>query len=111
MNANGNGDPDNAETPVKKKGVVFLQPEEAVTWQYINATNIGMSFWDIRIRFTLMAEATEESIKLKDVTAIIVSPQHAKALAAILSSTVKKYEDQFGPIPNAADISSVVSKQ
>ncbi|MHB8890346.1 MAG: DUF3467 domain-containing protein [Acidobacteriaceae bacterium] len=95
-------DPKDTGTPSKKREITYLEPEEALNWNYANAVTVGMSIWDIRLRFGFAVQATEESLKIKDVSQVVMSPQHAKALANLLNSRLKKYEEQFGPLPDVA---------
>lgn len=68
---------------------------------YANAVNIAMSLYDLTLQFRVQSpigsldkegEPVIESVAINNVR---MSPQHAKALAAILVEHIIKYEDQF----------------
>ena len=65
---------------------------------YINATEMGITPWDIRIK--LMEHVDSEGITpiVKKHGAIVMSPVHAKVMLAALAQTVSNYEEKFGEI-------------
>jgi hypothetical protein len=71
--------------------------------KYANGTRIAASQWDVRIEFQLQQQAAGDdpaAIETDVVANIIMAPQHAKALVAVLSQTVKVWESQYGPLPD-----------
>lgn len=67
---------------------------------YANAVNIGTSVYDVTLNFRLQSgeknQQTEELIiTVSAENNIRMSPQHAKALAALLVNHIKGYEKQF----------------
>ncbi len=65
---------------------------------YCNSTEIGISAWDVRIKFleTLGSEGGVLDVMVHG--NIVMSPLHAKAFAEALQRTIQTYEDTFGPI-------------
>jgi len=64
---------------------------------YVNSAQIEASIWDFRLIF---GEMTQSSGKLlvEQSLAVIMSPQHAKALLNILASNLQEYEKKVGQI-------------
>jgi hypothetical protein len=75
---------------------------------YANAVNVGTSVYDVTLNFRLQSgeknQQTEEIIiTVSGEYNIRMSPQHAKALAALLVHHIKGYENQFSidlPLPD-----------
>ena len=75
---------------------------------YTNAVNIGTSVYDVTLNFRLQSgelnqQTGEVIITVSAENNIRMSPQHAKALAALLVHHIKGYEEQFSvnlPLPN-----------
>lgn len=75
---------------------------------YANAVNIGSSVYDVTLNFRLQAgELNQQNgeivITVSAENNIRMSPQHAKALAALLVKHIKEYEKQFEiklPLPD-----------
>lgn len=80
---------------------------------YANAVNITSSIYDISLAFKSQAPQIDNQgnvmlikdqpvVNVADELIVRMSPQHAKALAAILVKHIKQYEKQFGvelPLP------------
>lgn len=67
---------------------------------YTNAVNILASLYDVTLNFRsqspVMVDPTKPPlIQSTGEFSVRMSPQHAKALAALLVEHVKKYEEQF----------------
>ena len=71
---------------------------------YANSVDILVSVYDFQLILGLIEEASSERLVAKVVARIMVSPQHAKALAGVLATNVKKYEEMFGQIPGAPSV-------
>lgn len=77
---------------------------------YANAVNVGTSVYDVTLNFRLQSgeknQQTEEIIiTVSAENNIRMSPQHAKALAALLVNHIKLYEEQFSvDLPLTPDI-------
>lgn len=66
---------------------------------YANNAQIEGTYWDLRLSFGQIIEASEKALVTEDAVTIQMSPQLAKRLSAILVDNVKKYEERFGVIP------------
>jgi hypothetical protein len=91
----------------QKKGKRF--DAENVTSVYCNAAGVTMSLHDIKI---FLAEISPKEVSLEKIQekpketesvafpkiCIVVSPEFARSLRDVLSSTIGKYESQFGQL-------------
>jgi hypothetical protein len=70
---------------------------DAVPSVYCNNAEINFAPWDVRLIFTEVVSlgATPEKVLRADV---VMSPPHAKALAAALTVTLQEYEKIYGEI-------------
>ena len=96
-----NGDATNGldqPTPLSARKVERITPDELPT---VYANNVGLrtALFDFTMDFGLIVEADEERLVIKDVVTLIMSPQHAKAFAEVLTQHVEGYEEKFGPLP------------
>jgi hypothetical protein len=64
---------------------------------YSNAANIEVTAWDFNIIFGELKK-TEGKMTIEQSVMVTMSPQHAKALADILSNNVREYEKNVGEI-------------
>ena len=65
---------------------------------YANSVQIHVSVWDFLLTFGRLQQQTPELVEIKNFQNIYLSPQQAKALAAILQQNVTNYESTFGEI-------------
>ncbi|MBZ5548628.1 MAG: DUF3467 domain-containing protein [Acidobacteriia bacterium] len=65
---------------------------------YCNSTTMGMTPWDIRIKFMEVFDVEGNNVLAKNHGTVVMSPGHAKAALEALQSTVKQYEEKFGEI-------------
>ncbi len=68
---------------------------------YANSVNMGIGLYDVTLIFSaqvpVIAEPGKTAMVQSSQNCIVrMSPQHAKALAALLVKHVKQYEQQFG---------------
>jgi len=84
---------------------------------YANAVNISASLYDITLQFRVQAPVgpiepgKEPIIETVAINNIRMSPQHAKALAALLVENIVKYENQFSnKLPIPPDLENMWSK-
>lgn len=65
---------------------------------YVNTTRIGSSFFDIQMHFgeTIQTSSSEELTRARVI--VVMTPEHAKALAGLLTKTLDDYEEQFGKL-------------
>jgi hypothetical protein len=65
---------------------------------YTNSCQLEVSPWDFTFTFGELKRLGGSSTKVEEQMAVIMSPQHAKALLGILASNVSEYEKQVGEI-------------
>ncbi len=70
---------------------------------YANNASFRTSIWDIAVDFGTIEAADEQTIVVRNAVRVIMSPQHARVLAELLTKNVADYERQFGPIPQPPD--------
>jgi Protein of unknown function (DUF3467) len=69
---------------------------------YTNSARVSSSFFDFRIIFSESRQTGPSEVTTTAHVAVIMSPEHAKALADALNTTIEQYEAQFGklrPLP------------
>ncbi len=66
---------------------------------YANAVRIMVSMHDFTLIIGQAAYREDGTPEMREAARLNLSPQHAKALAALLSRRVMDYEDQFGVLP------------
>ena len=76
----------------------FLPKKEGHVSVYANSVQIAMSNWDMRFEFGEMETTAGEGITIQPKVTVTMSPQHAKAFAAILCRNITQYETNFGEI-------------
>jgi hypothetical protein len=80
---------------------VEVAPAPPVQLFYANNVSFRMTVFDVLLDFGIIVGADQESIQLKPVAVVAMSPQHAKALAELLTTHIQTYERQFGKLPEA----------
>lgn len=65
---------------------------------YANSVQVRVNVWDFFLVFGTMQQQTENRVEVRNFQGIYLSPQQAKALAAILNQNVSNYETTFGEI-------------
>jgi len=65
---------------------------------YVNTTRISSAFFDIQMHFgeTIQTSNLEEITRARVI--VVMTPEHAKALADLLTKTLDDYEVQFGKL-------------
>lgn len=78
---------------------------EEMTILYCNQVRMGMSVFDITIDFgqSSTTEMTQNKsgqtvVPVDFKTRVVMSPQHAKALAQLLAENITRYEKDFGEL-------------
>lgn len=79
------------------RNIVRTRADNFATY-YTNNSEVGMTTYDLSIKFALIEGADNENLYLKDQTLVTMSLNHAKALAMILSSYVTQYENENGKL-------------
>jgi hypothetical protein len=64
---------------------------------YANAVNLEMTPWDFSLLFGELKKSNDKVV-IEHSVGIIMSPQHAKALAGVLLNQLKEYEKRIGEI-------------
>jgi hypothetical protein len=72
---------------------------------YANSAQVQTSVWDVRLIFGEM-EVTQGRATVENSLMVIMSPQHAKALASALSNNIISYEQKIGEIKLPADLNT-----
>ena len=98
--AEGTADGLSPDVPEGTREVVKL-PNESLPMFYANNVALKCSLWDFVLDFGLLHEATPQRIVYRDEVRVIMSPQHAKVFAQLLTDHINQYVDKFGPIPDA----------
>jgi hypothetical protein len=65
---------------------------------YANSVQVRVNVWDFFLVFGTMQQQTDNQVEVRNFQGIYLSPQQAKALAAILNQNVANYESTFGEI-------------
>jgi len=76
-------------------------PAVRVEGRYSNYFRIGYNAFEFLVDFG-QAYADDDSAGEVH-TRIVIMPSYAKALAALLTTSLREYESSFGPIPDAPD--------
>lgn len=90
--------------PPQQQELPTVQTEKFVRL-YSNAANMEVTPWDFKIIFGELKKS-EGKLVIEQSVQITMSPQHAKALADVLSTNVREYEKTVGEIklPRAVDV-------
>lgn len=73
-----------------------VRSDDFVTF-YANSAHIEITVWDVQLIFGELVRSGDKVVAEQRVR-VIMSPQHAKALAGILNTNVREYESKIGPI-------------
>lgn len=73
-----------------KKSDKFIQA-------YANAAHVEVTAWDFNVLFGEL-QRTKDGIVVEQTIGVRMSPQHAKAFAAVLVNNIKEYEKHVGEI-------------
>jgi hypothetical protein len=77
----------------KNKEEFYMQAEQSPFHIYTNEIQISLSYFDFTLVLKRMSEVNPATL-----ATVSLSPQHAKALAQVLTSHVTEYEKIFGII-------------
>jgi hypothetical protein len=66
---------------------------------YANSVQVAQNLYDFRLIFGLVSGVKNGKLQIANLESIILSPQHAKQLAEVLAENVRKYEEQYMPLP------------
>lgn len=84
--------------------------------RYTNAVNVAASQWDVTVDFQLSSQAPGSTaerpvVQQHRVAQLVMSPMHAKALAALLTGTVTDWERKFGTLPSVSTLLPDLERQ
>jgi flagellar protein FlaG len=65
---------------------------------YANSVQVRVNVWDFFLVFGTMQQQSETQVEVRNFQGIYLSPQQAKALAAVLQQNISNYESTFGEI-------------
>jgi flagellar protein FlaG len=65
---------------------------------YSNSVQVRVNVWDFFLVFGILQQQSETQVEVENFQGIYLSPQQAKALAAILQQNIAGYESTFGEI-------------
>jgi hypothetical protein len=65
---------------------------------YANSVQVRVNVWDFFLVFGTLQQQSETQVEVRNFQGIYLSPQQAKALAAILQQNISGYESTFGEI-------------
>ncbi len=83
---------------------VRYEQDEIPTF-YSNIAQAVTSPYDVILRFGRRKLETEraEGVTISDAIQVYMSPQHARAVMALLERQLADYEERYGPIPGDRD--------
>ena len=82
--------------PTQPTFTVLNTPDYRET--YANSVQVRVNVWDFFLVFGTMQQQSENQVEVRNFQGVYLSPQQAKALAAILQQNVSNYESTFGEI-------------
>ncbi len=82
--------------PIQPNVKLVSRPDYRET--YANSVQVRVNVWDFFLVFGTMQQASETQVEVHNFQGIYLSPQQAKALAAVLNQNVANYESAFGEI-------------
>jgi hypothetical protein len=95
--------PETKEPPALQQTELELEQAATFCRFYCNNAQIEVTPWDFRLIFGELKKA-EGKLKVEQSVAVVMSPQHAKALLGILASNLREYEAKVGKIDLPAGI-------
>ena len=87
------------ELPPKHSADVEQANFSGTALHYVNSVQLVGTQWDIRIMFSALAGDPQNGLRYEARAAVVMSPEHAKALAAALTQRIEQYEKANGVIP------------
>jgi hypothetical protein len=83
------------ETPSQPQ-IEFTTSEKYVKL-YSNSVNMTVTPWDFTLSFGEIKQPGEKTV-IEHLVGIVMSPQHAKVFANVLTANVREYEKNIGQI-------------
>ena len=75
-----------------------VNPTEDFDEYYATSARVVIGFYDIRLAFGQIVEASEERLAIQEAVSIIMTPELAKSLVPIFQQHIELYEREFGTI-------------
>ena len=94
-------------TPKEMVKVVRKRADDSIR-VYTNSAHIDVTYFDFKISFGEFTDfdAENQTAIIHDTVAVSMSPEHAKALHAVLGTNLEIYERDYGPIRKPPPLSS-----
>jgi hypothetical protein len=86
--------------PERMLGIEYSKTLDAIPKFYVNNTNASFSNFDLRLTLGQIADVSDDKILVDPQVVVFMSPEHAKAVVAILSRQIETYEKNNGVIPH-----------
>lgn len=87
-------------TPVERRiSIPEITYDENHRVVYANVVQVLQNLYDFKLTFGQITGMKNGRLQVLGIQSIIVSPQHAKQLASILSTNVEQYEKNYMPLP------------
>jgi flagellar protein FlaG len=77
---------------------IVVTSTEEYRENYANSVQVRVNVWDFFLVFGTLQQQSETQVEVRNFQGIYLSPQQAKALAAILQQNLTGYESTFGEI-------------
>ena len=74
----------------------FTKSLEGLPTFYANNTNVTISAYDFKLIFSQIVESTDNKVNVEPQAIVFMSPQHAKAIADLLTKQIRTYEERTG---------------
>ncbi len=82
-----------------KRARIVRQDAPTFTSYYANNSEVGMTLYDVSIRFGRILSLDSAGLHVEDQAVVTMAVPHAKALMMILTSYVNQYEEEHGILP------------
>ena len=88
------------------RNIEYTKSFDSLPRFYVNNTNATVTNFDLRLTFGQVTEISPEKIVVDPQTIIFMSPEHAKAVVALLAKQLAIFESNNGPIPQPKETAS-----
>jgi flagellar protein FlaG len=85
-------------SPTEKQPQLTMAQAPDFREAYANSVQVRVSVWDFQLVFGLASSESPEKVTVRNHSAIIMSPQQAKALLNVLGQNIAQYEQAFGTL-------------
>lgn len=85
--------------------------QEGIPTYYVNSVNLLVGTYDLTLTLRQVQDVTDEGVvSYSTLARVVMSPQHAKVLADLLSDRVAQYERTFGSLHTREQIDALVAE-